>query len=96
MAVAPPPLPPLADVAVGGRQQLAAGVVRRCRAPPGASAASVDWRDCVSVSVEVAAEESGWGAAFGSGGGAATTTTTTTTSAGPADFGGDGLEVRPA
>ena len=95
MAVAPPPLPPLADVAVGGRQQLAAGVVRRCRAPPGASAASVDWRDCVSVSVEVAAEESGWGAAFGSGGGAATTTTTTT-SAGPADVGGDGLEVRPA
>ena len=95
MAVAPPPLPPLADVAVGGRQQLAAGVIRRCRAPPGASAASVDWRDCVSVSVEVAAEESGWGAAFGSGGGAATTTTTTT-SAGPADVGGDDLEVRPA
>ena len=92
MAVAPPALPPLADAAAGGRQ-LASGVIRRCRAPPGASAASVDWRDCLSVSVEVA-EESGWGAAFGSGGG---TTTTTTTTSGPADVGGgDNLEVRPA
>ena len=89
MAVAPPQLPPLADAATGDRR-LAAGVFRRCR-PPGASAASVDWRDCLSVSVEVA-EESGWGAAFGSGGG-----TTTTPTSGPADVGGgDNLEVRPA
>ena len=92
MAVAPPQLPPLADAATGGRQ-LAAGVFRRCRAPPGASAASVDWRECLTVSVQVAAEESGWGAAFGSGGG---TTTTTTTSPADVGGGGDDLEVRPA
>ena len=96
MAVAPPQLPPLADAATGGRQ-LAAGVFRRCRA----SAASVDWRDCLSVSVEVA-EESGWGAAFGGGGGPGSSSTTTTTTT-PADGGGGGggddlaaLEVRPA
>ena len=91
MAVAPPALPPLADAAAGGRQ-LASGVIRRCRAPPGASAASVDWRECLTVSVQVAAEESGWGAAGGGGGGPSTTRPTTAADGGVHD--GAAGEVR--